>query len=61
MEITMKGSPEEIAEAEKAQAEYDDIINGRKTINEVRASYGLPPLPGAADDALLIRVNADES
>ena len=45
--------------AEEAQREYEDLMNGRKTINEVRAPYGLPPIPGAAGDALLIRVNAD--
>lgn len=37
---------------EKLQQLYDDLGAGKITINQMRAEYGLPPLPGC--DELLI-------
>lgn len=38
---------------EKLQRLYDDLGAGKITINQVRAEYGLPPLPGC-DELLII-------
>ena len=38
---------------EKLQRLDDDLGAGKITINQVRAEYGLPPLPGC-DDLLII-------
>lgn len=38
---------------EKLQRLYDDLGAGKITINQMRAEYGLPPLPGC-DELLII-------
>ena len=38
---------------EKLQQLYDDLGAGKITINQMRAEYGLPPLPGC-DELLII-------